>query len=105
MEWLKKRDRLAIESSAWHKNECLYSTINLSDLNQKLNVTEISHDAGKFVCEGLYYELLKYIQVESKNVDCIFVHVPRLEDSNVNLILKDISHIFAWFEAKSKQKP
>ena len=101
----EKRERLAIESNAWHKNECLYSTVNLSDLNQKLNVTEISHDAGKFVCEGLYYELLKYLQVESKSIDCIFVHVPKLEGSNVNSILNDISSMFAWFEAKSKQKP
>ena len=78
--------------------------VDLSDLNQKLNVTEISHDAGKFVCEGLYYQLLNYLQLNRKSTDGIFIHVPRLEGRNIDLILRDMSHIFAWFEAKSKSK-
>ena len=98
----EKRNRLAIESNAWCKNECLYSTVDLSDLNQKLNVTEISHDAGKFVCEGLYYRLLNYLQLKRKSTEGIFIHVPKLEGRNIDSILKDMLCIFAWFEAKSK---
>ena len=100
----EKRERLTIESNARHKNECLYTVIDLSKLNQKLKATEISHDAGRFVCEALYYELLKYIQVKSNNIDCIFVHVPILKSNNSSLILKDIVNIFTWFKTRTQQK-
>lgn len=85
----EKRNKLTIESNAAYQNECLYTSINLEELNKKLMVTEISHDAGKFVCEGLYYRVLKYIQLPNKNSRCLFVHVPILENNNLDSILRD----------------
>ena len=96
----EKRDKLTIESNALCKDERLHSKINLTELLNLLVVTEISHDAGKFVCEGLYYQVLKYIQAQPKNIDCIFVHVPLLRDSNLGLILEDFHFMFTWFNLK-----
>jgi pyroglutamyl-peptidase len=95
----EKRNKLTIESNASCENECFYTSINLQKLSKMLVATEISHDAGKFVCEGLYYQLLKYIQSINKNVHCIFVHVPVLEYNHSRLIQRDFHFIilaFAW---------
>lgn len=97
----EKRNKLTIESQAWCENECLNTEIDLSKLNQKLVSTEISHDAGKFVCEGLYYQILKYIQTPNKNIDCVFVHVPKLEDNNSNAVLEDFQRLINWFSVRS----
>ncbi|MEL6930248.1 MAG: peptidase C15, partial [Cyanobacteria bacterium J06600_6] len=93
----EKRSRLTIESQAWCEDNCLSTAIDLPKLKQSLVNTEISHDAGKFVCEGLYYQLLKYIQLHGKNLDCIFIHVPKLETNNSTQILEDFRRVLAWF--------
>lgn len=90
----EKRDKLTIESNASCEDECLHTSIDLIELTKKLMVTEISHDAGKFVCEGLYYRVLKHIQSQSLDCHSIFVHVPLLENSHLGLILRDFHFIF-----------
>ena len=95
----EKRTKLTIESNASCEDECFYTSINLQELSKILVATEISHDAGKFVCEGLYYQVLKYIQSINKNVHCIFVHVPVLEHNYSRSIWRDFHLIilaFAW---------
>ena len=92
----EKRDKLTVESQATCQNERLYSSIDLIDLTNNLTATEISHDAGKFVCEGLYYRVLKYVQPQ-KNIHCIFVHVPILKNSVRDLILRDFYSILLAF--------
>ncbi len=95
----EKRNKLTIESNASCEDECFYTSINCQELSKMLVATEISHDAGKFVCEGLYYQILKYIQSINKNVHCIFVHVPVLEYNHSCLIWRDFHLIiiaFAW---------
>ena len=99
----EKRDKLTIESNASCQNECLYTAVNLTELTKKLMVTEISHNAGKFVCEGLYFQVLKYLKSLNRNVCCIFVHVPLLEKSHVGLMLGDFHFLFFWFRSKFAQ--
>jgi pyroglutamyl-peptidase len=50
---------------------------------------EISHDCGKFVCEGLYYSVLDYLLRSQISSRCIFVHVPILTENNLLAILED----------------
>ena len=95
----EKRDKLTVEFQAICQSECLHSSIDLTNLTQNLLATEISHDAGKFVCEGLYYQVLKYIQ-DRENIHCIFVHVPLLENSVRDLILRDFHSILLAFANK-----
>jgi pyroglutamyl-peptidase len=65
------------------------TSVNLENLLEDLSNTEISHEAGKFVCEGLYYDVLKYLRKRDSNIPCIFVHVPILTPENLQLILAD----------------
>lgn len=84
------RQVLTVESCAC--GDALYKTsVDLERLVVGLAVTEISHDAGKFVCEGLYYEVLKYLS--RLNISCIFVHVPILTAENLQNILADFQVI------------
>lgn len=89
----EKRNKLSIESNATYQNKCLYTNVDLVGLSSNLVVTEISHNAGKFVCEGLYYHVLNYIQAWEKDICCIFVHVPLLTTKQLSLIEQDFYHI------------
>ena len=93
----EKRDKLTVESNAVCDSECLYTRVDLTELTKKLMVTNISHDAGKFVCEGLYYRVLKYMRSQRQNIDCIFIHVPLLENQRSSSILRDFHFMFFWF--------
>ena len=93
----EKRNKLTIESNASSKSECLFTSVDLEKISKNLITTEISNDAGKFVCEGLYYEVLNYIQLHNKEIRCIFIHVPLLDNTNLNLILKDFYSILLSF--------
>ena len=71
----------------------LNTSVDLEELVAGLAATEISYDAGKFVCEGLYYEVLKYLGNGKRNVCCIFVHVPILTPENLPSIVADFQII------------
>ena len=92
----ERRSELTVESQAWCGQECLKPSFNLEKLGQELNL-EISDNAGKFVCEGLYYQLLKYL-LPNKNINCIFVHVPLLEYDNLSHVVKKVQRLIAWLE-------
>ncbi|MEL6580262.1 MAG: peptidase C15 [Cyanobacteria bacterium J06621_12] len=89
----EKRNKLTIESNASHLDKRFYTSVNVADLVATLEITEVSNDAGKFVCEGLYYQLLKYIRAQSLNTQCIFVHVPLLSSNQSKLIRQDFDSI------------
>ena len=96
----QKRSNLTIESNASWGNECLYTSVDLTELTKILMVTKISDDAGKFVCEGLYYQVLKYIRSQHLDLHCIFVHVPLLE-ANQSSILRDFQLMIGQFADKA----
>ncbi|MBD1806370.1 peptidase C15 [Microcoleus sp. FACHB-SPT15] len=91
------RTKLTVESCATCNNDLLKTSVSLEKLVAELASTEISHDAGKFVCEGLYYEVLSYLRCRRRcyrtshnlNTCCIFVHVPVLTPENLPAIVAD----------------
>lgn len=85
----ESRRQLSVESNATCDRDCCFTRIDLAELIARTNHTEISHNAGKFVCEGLYYRVLKYLETNSLNIPCIFVHVPRLNAENIRAIEQD----------------
>jgi pyroglutamyl-peptidase len=96
----EKRDKLAIESNATLNGEKLDTSVNLEQLVSRLSATEISHDAGKFVCEGLYYQILKHLQQFKLPSSCIFVHVPILTPQNLSPIMADFLTILQTLSQK-----
>ncbi len=93
------RNKLSLESQASWEQDCIFTKVNLDKLVNCLNNTKISHDAGKFVCEALYYQVLKYIQTEKLYLPCIFVHVPVLLPSNLNSIAADFQTIILFIQS------
>jgi pyroglutamyl-peptidase len=91
------RTKLTVESCATCNDDLLKTAVDLDKLVAESVGTEISHDAGKFVCEGLYYEVLNYLRCRRRcyrtsgnlNTCCIFVHVPVLTPENLPAIVAD----------------
>ncbi len=88
----ESRSLLTIESTATCGDSRLTTLINLEQLVAS-DTIEVSDDAGKFVCEGLYYSVLKYIIDHNLNIHCIFVHVPILTKQNLAEIVSDFKLI------------
>ncbi|MBD2439638.1 peptidase C15 [Nostoc sp. FACHB-110] len=83
------RQRLSVEVGANQGAIFLQSAVNLEKLVSGTVATDISKDCGKFVCEGLYYAVLDYLQEYQLTSRCIFVHVPVLNQDNFLPILAD----------------
>ncbi|MBW4547842.1 MAG: peptidase C15 [Symplocastrum torsivum CPER-KK1] len=91
------RTKLTVESCATCNDDLLKTSVDLEKLVAELVGTEISHDAGKFVCEGLYYEVLSYLRCRRRfyrtsrrlHTCCIFVHVPVLTPENSASVVED----------------
>jgi pyroglutamyl-peptidase len=85
--------KLTVESNAIAGNSRLTTPINLTRLVQDLPYTEISHNAGKFVCEALYYSVLKHLDDSHPKSQCLFVHIPVLSETNQDIIISDFLSI------------
>ncbi|OCQ94368.1 peptidase C15 [Oscillatoriales cyanobacterium USR001] len=91
----ESRSKLSLESCAMFEEEILRTNVKIEELLTNLTITEISHDAGKFVCESLYYSVLNYIYSKRLNSKCIFVHVPILTTENFQPIITDFLSILS----------
>ncbi|AKG24270.1 peptidase C15 [Calothrix sp. 336/3] len=85
----EKRSQLTVESNASCGEAVLQTTVDLQNLLALSENVGISHDCGKFICEGLYYSVLDYLNRQQIKVPCIFVHVPILTEDNLSEITRD----------------
>lgn len=85
----ERRQYLSLESNAVCDGRVLQTNLNLEQLLDGNNNIQISHDAGKFVCEGLYYSVLSYILERQLRANGLFVHVPVLTVENSDFIARD----------------
>ncbi len=95
----EKRKRLAIESNGKYEKDVIQTTIDVHSLVRGLAITRVSHNAGKFVCNALYYSILNYIQKHQLDCQCVFIHVPLLSESNQLKILQDFSAIIKLLQS------
>ena len=89
----ENRQKLTVESGACCDKNILKTAVNLEHLMTDLPTTQISHNAGKFVCEALYYAVLKHLADAQLSTKCIFVHVPILTVENTDIIMADFLSI------------
>jgi len=89
----ESRRQLSIESNASQGEKVLITSLDLDRLVAGSVGTTISHNAGKFVCEGLYYSLLHHLQINNLKKHGLFAHVPVLNRDNVNKIVTDFELI------------
>ena len=84
---------LTVESNACEGEKQLYTSLDLKKVVAPLKNTQISHDAGKYVCEALYYEVLNYLKISNFSIPCLFVHVPIITQENLTPIVADFQLI------------
>ena len=89
----EERTKLNIESRGVLNEQILQTTIDLEELTTDLLITEISHDAGQFVCNTLYYKMLEHISVQDEIHHSIFIHVPLITEHNRNQLVADFTLI------------
>jgi pyroglutamyl-peptidase len=99
----ERRSLLTLESTGKGHREILKTSINLDLLIEKTIATKISHDAGNFVCNHLYYSVLKHIQTTASTSQCLFVHVPLLNADNLNPIIQDFLKIVTRINQLDRQ--
>lgn len=85
----ESRQRLNLETTAYAGSKVRCTTLDVAALADGLTMTDISHDPGRFVCNGLYYAMLSYFHLHQVNSQCLFVHVPRLLPENRTAIVND----------------
>lgn len=85
----ESRQQLSLESNGKFQSEILRSQLDLERLIAPAIATEISHDAGDFVCNYLYYSVLKHLETDQLSQHCLFVHVPVLTATNLEIIVQD----------------
>ena len=92
---------LTIESQAYFQGKTYQTSVDLEQLTGQLKDTKISDDAGKFVCEGLYFHVLEHLAKNQPKAQAIFVHVPLLTEKNKSTILADFLGIIDYFLARN----
>lgn len=89
----ESRSRLSVESGARGAGTWLKTSLDLPRLVAPLSATDISDDAGQFVCEGLYFQVLQHLQTLDWPCWALFVHVPRLTAANQAVIVQDFRQL------------
>lgn len=89
----ERRSRLTIESNGTVGSDTIYTPIQVDELVQGLSHTDVSHHAGRFVCNHTYYTVLQYIQSAQLSTHCVFVHVPLLTVANQEAIAIEFAEI------------
>lgn len=91
----ERRSLLSIERFARWEGNILETSVQLPKLCADTQWTHISEDAGNYVCNYLYYRLLAYVQKHHRPVQCLFVHVPSLNEHNQELVANDFALILS----------
>lgn len=85
-------NNIKIEIQGKNNTNIYNTTYDFSKLCYKLKVNGfnviISHDAGNYLCNNIYYYWLKYIEEQNLNCYMIFVHIPQLDDIDIRLLDK-----------------
>jgi pyroglutamyl-peptidase len=91
----EQRLSLSVESNGRFQSDLRFVAIDLPDILQHTVNTTISHDAGGFVCNYLYYQVLRHLQSACPQTSAIFVHIPPLNDDNRGTIVHDFLAVLA----------
>jgi pyroglutamyl-peptidase len=89
----ENQQKLSLESNGKREGEILKTGLALERLLEGTIATEISYDAGNFVCNHLYYSVLNQFAQTQHHRQCLFVHVPVLTTANLECIVHDFSKV------------
>ncbi|MBD2260208.1 peptidase C15 [Pseudanabaena sp. FACHB-2040] len=89
----EKRHCLSLELNGRYEDKTLKTALNLPELIAGTRLTEISHCAGTYVCNHLYFKVLEFIQRTRCSTQAIFIHVPPLNPLNQEFVAADFTLI------------
>jgi pyroglutamyl-peptidase len=95
----EKHDTLNVETRAIRAGHVLQTDVDVTSLVDGLEITRISHHAGRYVCNSLYFDTLDFLRHHHKSVPCIFVHVPPLSLGNQSAVVEDFLTILQRMES------
>ncbi len=90
------RSQLCVESNGRWQSDLAFTAIDLEAVIGCTTATVISHNAGRFVCNYLYYQVLRYLEAQRPNqlaAQCLFIHVPLLDQVNLSIVAADFAAI------------
>jgi pyroglutamyl-peptidase len=99
----ESRPKMMLESQAKRGEIVLKTTIELNRLVANLTTTEISDDAGSFVCNDLYYGILDYINQRQLSIHCLFVHIPLISAKNLPQLQADFLSLCQEIDRQSSK--
>lgn len=85
----ENRQRLSLELNGCCGDQVRQTSLNLPSLLRDTRLTEISHCAGTYVCNHLYYKVLDFIEQTRFPTQAVFLHIPRLNALNQAFIAAD----------------
>ncbi|MFZ9738068.1 MAG: peptidase C15 [Prochlorotrichaceae cyanobacterium] len=93
----EKRNTLDLERQAYQEGHTLQTRLDLRRLAEGLHPVALSEDAGRFVCNTVYYRVLNLLLLAFPQTAGLFVHVPLLPPAAANWSADQLG-ILAAFE-------
>ncbi|MEL6469569.1 MAG: peptidase C15 [Cyanobacteria bacterium J06623_4] len=91
----EKRPYLSLEQRAKGVHRHLQTTVDLPALLEGTVLSQISYDAGTYVCNHLYYKVLESVSQSQRPIGVIFAHIPPLNPDSTPFVLDDFCRISA----------
>lgn len=96
------RSLLTLEKVGRQGQRSLKTTLNLRQVSAGTHWTTISHHAGNYVCNDLYYQVLAFTHRCPWNVESLFIHVPVLTTQNMPWIVADFLIILSQLQVMTQ---
>lgn len=77
----------------------LQTTMDVRRLMTGTVLSEVSEDAGAYVCNDLYYNVLKLVDQVSWEMAGVFIHIPVVNPNNKTFLLQDFFKIVSQISA------
>jgi pyroglutamyl-peptidase len=87
------RTHLELELNGKSSTKTLRTSLALNRLLANTHLSQISHCAGDYVCNHLYYHLLDAIYRHRWSTQALFIHIPRISPANEPLLIHDLTLI------------
>lgn len=101
----ERRSLLNLEQRAHRGKQFLDTALDLPSILPHTRWTTISHDAGSFVCNALYYALLDFLNTQRRQSQGLFIHVPVLHAGNIPWIEDDFLQVLTQIQHQTQGSP
>lgn len=90
----ERRVRVTVEKRAKRLGgKSLETKLPLAEILHGTAFSEVSLDAGSYVCNHLYYSVLEFVEKLKMPTEAVFIHVPVLNLANQKVIFQDVDEI------------